>query len=387
MVVNTTPPEATGQPGAQIGAVRGLRRGLAQQIPAARERAEQLVVEVVAVGQHDEGGVVHRRLANDAPGIEGHGQALAGALRVPDDADAPVARLAARLAARLVAPRRLGHAHRFPLQLGGAQGFGDRRLHRVELVVARHLLDQRAAAVVLEHDEVAQQRQEPAGFTDAVDHHLQLRQVRIGQGLARDGAPRLEPLPPGGQGADAGVQSVRHHERGVEREQRRDFRLVGLQLLPGGPDGGLFVGRILEFDDRQRQAVDEQHHVRAALVPVLHHGELVDRQPVVVGGVVEVNDAGLVAAHRAAGIAVFHRHAVHGHAMERAVAGFQRGSLRAGQLAEGVVQGVGGQVGVEAGEGVTQALRQDDLAVIGAFGIRRAGGDVGAVSGAPAGVR
>ena len=327
------------------------------------------------------------RLANDAPGVEGHGETLARTLRMPDDADPPVARFAARLSAGFVAARRLGHACRFPLQRRGAQGFRHRRLHGVELVVAGHLLDQRAAAVVLEHDEVAEQRQQAARFADALDQYLQLRQVRVGQRLTRDRAPRLEPLPPGGQGADAGVESVRHHERGVEGEQRRDFRLVGLQLPPGGPDGGVFVGRVLQFDDRQRQAVDEQHHVGAALAPVFDHGELVDCQPVVVGRVVEVDDAGLGAAHRAVGVAVFHRHAVHDQAMERAVAGFQRGALRAGQLAAGVVQGIGGQVGIEAGEGAAETLRQDDVAVIGAFGARRAGGNVGAVGGAPAGVR
>ena len=326
---------------------------------------------------------MHGRLADDAPGIEGHRQAFARPLGVPDDADTPVAGLAARLAAGFVAARSLGHAHRFLLKLHGAQSLGHGCSNGVELVIARHLLDQRTAAVVLEHDEVAQQCQEAAGFTDALDHHLQLRHVRVGQGLARDRAPRLEPFPPGGQGADAGVEPVRHHERGVEGEQRGDFGLVGLQLLPGGPDGRLFVGRILQLDDRQRQAVDEQHHVGAALAPVLDDGELVDRQPIVVGGVVKVDDAGLVAAHRAAGIAAFHRHAVHGHAMKGAVARFQSGSLRAGQLAEGVVQGIGGQVGVEAGEGIAQALRQDGLAVIGALGVRRAGGDVGAVGGAP----
>ena len=361
-----------------------LHRGLSQQVLAAGEGTEQLVVEVVAVGQHDDGGVVHRRFPDDAPGIEGHGQALARPLRVPDDADTPVARFAARLSAGFVTARRLGNARHFPLQLRSTQSLGDGRLHCVELVVARHLLHQGAAAVVLEYDEVAQQCQEAVGFTDAFKHHLQLRHIRVGQRLARDGAPGLEPLPPGCQGTDAGIEPVRHHERDVEGEQRGDFGLVGLQLLPGGPDGGLFIDRVLQLDDRQRQPVDEQHHVGAALVPVLDDGELVDRQPVVVGRVVEVDDTRLVAAHRAVGVAVFHRHAVHGHAMEGAVAGFQRGSLRVGQLAEGVVQGIGRKIGVEAGEGIAETLGQYDIAVIGALSVRRAGRDVRAVGHTPA---
>ena len=92
--------------GAQVGAVGGLHRRLAQQVAAAGEGAEELVVEVVAVGEHDDGRVLHRRVQDHAAGVEGHGQALARALGVPDHADAPVARLAARLAPGLVASRR-----------------------------------------------------------------------------------------------------------------------------------------------------------------------------------------------------------------------------------------------------------------------------------------
>ena len=73
--------------------------------------------------------------------------------------------------------------------------------------------------------------------------------------------------------------------------------------------------------------------------------------------------------------------------MESAVAGFQGGSLRTGQLAEGVVQGIGGKAGVEAGEGIAQTMREDDVAVIGALGGGCARGDVGTVGGALADVR
>ena len=65
-------------------------------------------------------------------------------------------------------------------QLGRAQGLSDRHLNRMKLVVARHLLDQRSAPVILKNDEVADQSQEPLGHTDALRHHLQLGQMRIG---------------------------------------------------------------------------------------------------------------------------------------------------------------------------------------------------------------
>ena len=51
------------QPAAQIVAALGLHRRLPQQLVAGGEGAEELVVEVVAVGEHDERRVRHRRAA------------------------------------------------------------------------------------------------------------------------------------------------------------------------------------------------------------------------------------------------------------------------------------------------------------------------------------
>ena len=56
-----------------------------------------------------------------------------------------------------------------------------------------------------------------------------------------------------------------------------------------------------------------------------------------------------------------------------------------GKLAEGVVEGRVGEVGVEVGEGVVQPLFQDDLIVAGAFGGWCFGGYVRAVCDGPAG--
>ena len=42
----------------------------------------------------------------------------------------------------------------------------------MELVIAGHLLDQRAAAVVLEYDEVSDEGQEVRSIEDPLQHHL-----------------------------------------------------------------------------------------------------------------------------------------------------------------------------------------------------------------------
>ena len=91
------------EPRPKVGAARSLDRRLAQQVLTSGERPEELVIEVVPVGQHDHGWILHGRIPGDAPGVEGHREALASTLRVPDDADAPVAQPAARTATRLVA--------------------------------------------------------------------------------------------------------------------------------------------------------------------------------------------------------------------------------------------------------------------------------------------
>ena len=167
---------------------------------------------IFLIRQHDDGGILHRQVAHDAAGVERHRQALARPLGVPDHADPPVAAGAGRLAARLVAAGPVALGDRL-LERCRAQRLGDGGLHRVELVVPGHLLDQGAAAVVLEHDEVANQRQQPAPVEDAFEQHLELRQLRVGQRLARDRAPGLEPLRTGRQRVDTRLQFVRHDER------------------------------------------------------------------------------------------------------------------------------------------------------------------------------
>src|SRR6266508_283909 len=54
----------------QMIAVLGLDGLLRQQVLAAGEGGEELVVEIVAVGEEDEGGVFELRVGDDAAGVE-----------------------------------------------------------------------------------------------------------------------------------------------------------------------------------------------------------------------------------------------------------------------------------------------------------------------------
>ena len=153
----------------KVGPALRLDGGLPQQVGATRKGGEELVVEVVAVRQHDEGGILHRRLAHNAAGVEHHGQTLARPLGMPDNPDASVAPFSTRP---------VGFLRGGLSQRRRPQGFPDRGLHRMELVVAGGLLDQRTAAVVFEHGEIADERQEPVRRADPLDQDLELGPFR-----------------------------------------------------------------------------------------------------------------------------------------------------------------------------------------------------------------
>jgi hypothetical protein len=57
----------------QVGAVRGQHRGPRQQLPTARKGTEELVVEIIAVGQHHNRRIGHRRVQSYSARVKRHG--------------------------------------------------------------------------------------------------------------------------------------------------------------------------------------------------------------------------------------------------------------------------------------------------------------------------
>ena len=111
------------------------------------------------------------------------------------------------------------------------------------------------------------------------------------------------------------------------------------------------------------------------------HGELIDGQPVVVVGLVEVDHLRLRAGNGTIFAAILHRHAIHQHPVHGAVALHERRRIGARQLAVGVFQRFGGQIGIEAHQRLAQAAFQHHVAVVrvAALGSGHADGDVGPV--------
>ena len=78
----------------QMLTVLRLHRLLSRQFVAARERPKELVVQIVAVTEHNEGGILHGRFKDEPSRVERHSQRFARTLRVPHHAHALVPHLA-----------------------------------------------------------------------------------------------------------------------------------------------------------------------------------------------------------------------------------------------------------------------------------------------------
>ena len=88
--------------------------------------------------------------------------------------------------------------------------------------------------------------------------------------------------------------AVGNHQQRVRVEQRRDLRLVSLELVERLADGGLFIRDVFEFQHRQRDAVDEHHHIRAPVEMAFLHRELIDGEKFVGFGIRKINQPDLV---------------------------------------------------------------------------------------------
>lgn len=339
----------------EVGTACGLDGFLPEVVLTFGEGVEELVVEVVLVGEDDDGRVFQVPGEGEFAGVEDHGEALARALGVPDDA------------AFLVA----AHGR-------GADGALDGGLDGEELVVAGVDLCEGGAAV-LEEDEVLEVFGEAGRVEEAVDEDVEFGYGLGGGGVTVDGAPGHEVFPAGGERSGAGLDAVGDDEDLVGGEEGGDLLFVGLELVVGGPDVGGGVGGVFEFDDGDGQAVDEDDDVGPTVTAVLRDGVLVDGEPFVVlgGGGVEDTDGGAAAA--AVAVTVFNGDALGEVLVEGAVVLDEGWGGGAKDFPEGLVERLPREVGVDAGDGVLQPSGEEGLVVTVAFRVYSVGGDAGAV--------
>ncbi len=160
-----------------------------------------------------------------------HGDALAAALGVPDNADL-LAASGARRGDRLT----------------------DGQTYRMELVVASNLLDD--AAFIFKQHKVTQVVQQVLRGEHTT--HQGLKLIELTQRVKRDavnGAPGHKALRVGAQATEQRLGAIRDHQQLVGVEHIWNLRLVGLNLIKRLPDIGVHNGWVLQLDQHQRQVV------------------------------------------------------------------------------------------------------------------------------------
>ena len=86
------------------------------------------------------------------------------------------------------------------------------------------------------------------------------------------------------------------------------------------PNRCLLIGSILELDHRQRQAVEEEDDIGTALMLLVGNGELIKGEPVVVGLLLEIDDACLRAGDGAVRAAILDGDAIDQEPMDGTIA-------------------------------------------------------------------
>ena len=346
---------AVAQLGAQVWTGQCLGGLLPQQVLGQAEHPKQLPIQVVAVGDNHDGGVLHRGFLHHTGGKAGHGDALAAALGVPHHT-------------ALAGGTRSGCGHHF--FDGGAHG--------VELVVACNLLDE--LTVVLEQDKVTDVVQQVLWGQHTTHQGLQfLKLPQWVEVYSINRAPSHKALGVGRQRTHQRVGAVRDHQHLVVLEHVRYLLFVRLDLVEGLPDVGVLVGGVLDFQQHQRQAVEEQDDVGAAGFVGTFDGELVDGPPFVLLGVCPVDQANEVAACLAI-LLILDGDTTDQQLVKRTVGRQQGWDAQVSDLLDSIFTSCNRNARVQAVDGFAQPERQDNLAVVGTLGRRTIEGDVGAVA-------
>ena len=245
--------------------------------------------------------------------------------------------------------------------------------HRMELVVARDLLD---TAVLLEQDEVLQVLQEEVLAKQTTDHGFKLLEFpeRV-QRHPVDGSPSVKALLISGQRPQACQEEVGDRQHLVEHEEVRDVFLVGLELVKGVPDVGVGISGVLQLQDRQGHPVDEHHHIRAAGQLWTLDGVLVDDQPLVGIGVLEVDELHPIAQGLPVSLHLY-RHSVRQPSVELPVRLHETGSVAVDYLAGSILQDGIWDGGIDAPQCTQEAILEHDLLVGCPLLVRPGWGDV-----------
>jgi len=234
------------------------------------------------------------------------------------------------------------------------------------LVVLRLLAD-RGLAVAVHRDEGPHPVEEHIRGQQPADQDFDLRDRARRFAGAVDGLPRGVVLPRPGERARLRRDAVRQHHGLVEGEQVRDLGPVGLDLLERGPQRRVHRPGLLQLDQPERQTIDEQDDVGAAVPLRAMDGELVDRKEVVRARVRPVHQRSADSLHPARRVPVFDGDALREELVEAPVLRRRDLRLRAADRVHHIPHRLLRQVRVQGPHRIQQPALQDHLPVVGAF--------------------
>ena len=164
---------------------------LAQEVGTFGELAEQLIVKVVAVGQHHDG----RRIENllEQMGVEHHRQRFSASLGMPENTT-------------------------FPVGLCGFRSGGNRFFNGEILMIG----SQNLCIGTGKADEVFDNVKQTGFVENTLNKSVELGKLGVFI-TAVFGFPLHEAVFPGGDRSGFGGGKVAHHEKRVVNEERRDF--------------------------------------------------------------------------------------------------------------------------------------------------------------------
>jgi hypothetical protein len=168
-------------------------------------------------------------------------------------------------------------------------------------------------------------------------------------------------LPTRTECTQAGLHTVRDDADGVRQEQRGDVADVGPNLIMSALDGGVLRARRLEFLQAETKAVHELDDVSAPIPPVLDDRELVDRNEVVVLGIVPVDQPCQAVNDPAVCRPVLNGDALRDQLVDAPVLTEEDLRLGSSDRLHDLVHGSRGQLRVQSGDGCPQAPLQDDI--------------------------
>ena len=92
------------------------------------------------------------------------------------------------------------------------------------------------------------------------------------------------------EGTHRRTGAIRDDSDDIGDEHAGDLTPIGLDLVPGVAESGVLISRVLQLQQADGQAVEEDEHVWPAVVAGLDNGELVEHPPVVALRLIKVHE-------------------------------------------------------------------------------------------------